>query len=382
MHKGTAGRGSNPWNVPAVALGTGLEGVNRMTAITKTSIPHDVDGPRSRITDIPPSSRGLRHILVCLDRSTAAEASLSYAIALARAFGSGVTLLYVMQPAQGHCAGDVPDPLDWELSRREASAYLDRLARQATETWGLSVETRIEQGHPAERITATARGIGEVLTVIASHGEGGSTASSLGSTAQRILAVSRGSVLVTRATSSAPSVITPKRILVPLDGSLRTESVLPTVERIAEAYGAEVVLAHVVPEPLPTAVLHTGDLDLARELAGRLESRAKRYLEHVRGRMPRDTSVRIRVTRHADERQSLLDISLQERADLVVLSAHGSVCNPRRVFGSVTQHLLAHSMAPLLVLQDLSDLELERAGKERDRSSAPPPRSSHSLRPG
>jgi nucleotide-binding universal stress UspA family protein len=184
-------------------------------------------------------------------------------------------------------------------------------------------------------------------------------------------------VLVARAAAPAASVVAPQHILVPLDGSLRTESVLPTAARIAKAHGAEMVLVHVVTEPLQTAMLHAGDLELARELARRVELRAKRYLEHVRDRLPRDTRVRTRVSRHVDEQQALLEISAQERIDLVVLSAHGSVCNPTRPFGSVTHHLLAHSTVPLLVLQDLSEPELERSGEEVEEQAAPPLRSSY-----
>ncbi len=319
----------------------------------------------------------MRHILVCLDRSTWSEACLPHAVSLARVFGSAITLLYVMQPLHEHSGAHITDPLGWEVARREASAYLEALARTAREAWGLSVDCRIEQGRPAERIIAIAQEIGAELTVIGSHGESGLAAWNLGSTAQQILAVSRGSVLLAHAASPAPRVVTPTRILVPLDGSPRTESVLPTAVRIAAAHGAEVLLVHVVAEPLQTAVLHAGDLDVARDLAARLESRAKRYLEHLRERLPRETRVRTLVARHVDERQSLLEISQQEQIDLVVLSAHGSVCNPSRPFGSVTHHLLAHSTIPLLVLQDLPEAELERVGEDEEARSAPALRASY-----
>lgn len=322
----------------------------------------------------------MRRILVCLDRSAFSEVSLPHAISLARVFGSSVTLLYV-QAAPDHSGVRITDPLAWEVSRREASAYLDTLSKELGEAWGLSVDSRIEQGRPAERITAIAREIGADLTVIASHGEGGVSAWNLGSTAQQVLAISRNSLLIARATLPSPSVVAPRRILVPLDGSLRTESVLPTVARIADTHGAEMLLVHVVAEPLPTAVLHAGDLDLARDLAARLELRAKRYLDHLRARLAPDARVRTLVTRHVDERQSLLEVMRQEQIDLVVLSAHGSVCNPTRPFGSVTHHLIVHSTVPLLVLQDLAEPDLERT-EDEDEQAAPPLRASYPPGPG
>ena len=111
--------------------------------------------------------------------------------------------------------------------------------------------------------------------------------------------------------------VSPKRILVPLDGSLRTESVLPIAVRIAKSYGAELLLALVVREPVPTVVLHTQeDLEVARELATRIEAGGKRYLEGLRDQLVREgASVRTLVLRSPDEKQSLLHLSQKERSD-------------------------------------------------------------------
>ena len=157
---------------------------------------------------------------------------------------------------------------------------------------------------------------------------------------------------------------------------LRAESVLPTAVRIAGANEAELLLAFVVREPVATAVLRAPeDIDFARELASRLETSGKHYLDGLRTQLQREgASVRTVVVRSADERQSLLELCRTERSDLVVLSAHGSTCNPALTTGSITAHLLTHSGVPLLVLQDLRDSAT--SGPELDRR-APPRRSSY-----
>jgi nucleotide-binding universal stress UspA family protein len=302
---------------------------------------------------------------------------LPHAVFLSKTFDSAITLLHVMRPPQERPGPRTTDALGWEISRQEAKAYLERFERQTIEASGQRVDTRLEQGHPAERILALAREAHADLIVLGSHGEGGVASWNLGSTVQQILSVARVSVLIAHSTSAVPTVVSPKRILVPLDGAIRTESVLPTVARIASVHGAEVLLVHVVPEPQPTAVLHaTEDLELAQELAARLESRAKRYLEHLRDQLAREVgAVRTLVMRHADERQFLLELAQKEQIDFIVLSAHGATCNPARPFGSVTAHLLTHSTVPLLVLQDLPDSELHRAEVEEE--LAPPVRGSY-----
>jgi len=296
----------------------------------------------------------VHRILVCLDRSPLSEVCLPYAIGIAQTFGSDLTLVHVMQPRHEH-PGQHTDALGWEIARQEARAYLEQQEQATTRSLGRPVEVRLEQGHPAERIVGLAREIRADLTVLGSHGEGGVTEWNLGSTVQQVLAVTRSSVLIVHASSTTPTVEIPKRILLPLDGSLRTESVLPTAARIANTFGAEMLLVHVVQEPVASSVLWADDdLELAKELATRLESRAQRYLEGIHDRLAHEVPVvRTRVARHPNERQCLLEITEQEHVDLVVLSAHGVACDPARAFGSVTAHLLTHSVVPVLVLQDL-----------------------------
>jgi nucleotide-binding universal stress UspA family protein len=322
----------------------------------------------------PREVHAICRILVCIDRSPLSEPCLQHAIAIAKSLGSAITLLNVVQPPAER-PGQSVDVLDWEVSRQEANAYMERLEREATTASGQDVETRLEQGHASERITAVAREIGADLMVLGTHGGRGAAAWNLGSTVLQVLAVTRASVLIARASSVGAGAVSPKRILIPLDGSARTESVLPTAVRIAKKYGAELVLVMVVRDPVPTAVLHAQeDVDVARDLARRLEISGNVYLEGLRDQLVREgASVRTRVLRSADEKQSLLDFSHKERSDLIVLSAHGATCNPAVTFGSITAHHLTHSVVSLLVLQDLRDADFRQQEKDE---RAPPIRAS------
>ena len=321
-------------------------------------------------------AHAIRRILVCIDHSPCSEAGLSHAVAISKSLGSAITLLHVMEPPHERSGLQTTDVLDWEISRQEESAYLERLEQQGTQASGRQVETRLEQGHPSERITAVARELDADLTVLGSQGERGAAAWTLGSTVLQVLAVARGSVLIERSCSASTGDGFPKRILVPLDGSLRGESILPTVVRLASSHAAELLLVFVVREPAPSAVLRAPeDLEVARELATRLEVSGKRYLEGLRDQLVREgASARTLVLRNADEKQSLVELSQREGSDLIVLSAHGSTCNSALSFGSVASHLLTHSVVPLLVLQDLRDSELRV--RENDRR-APPLRASY-----
>ena len=304
---------------------------------------------------------------------------MPYALSFAKTFGSDMTLVHVMQPHQEHPGPQRQDALSWELSRQEAQSYLEKLGKEASQALGHPVSIRLEQGHPAERIVDLAHEIGADLTVIGSHGEGGITPWTLGSTVQQVLAIAHNSVLIAPSSSMAPTTVTLKRILVPLDGSLRSESVLPAATHLASAHDADILLVHVVEETVPTPLLHAAEgVDLAQELAARLESAAKRYLEHLQERLAHQgTSVHTLVVRHANERQCLLEISRKELTDLIVLSAHGAACTSARSFGSVTTFLLTHSLVPLLVIQDLPERDLHRAQNLDAKLEAPLLRASY-----
>jgi nucleotide-binding universal stress UspA family protein len=325
----------------------------------------------------PDTARLRRRILVCLDRSTFSEVCVPHAVALAKTFGSAITLTHVMQPHHDQ-GGSPSDAVGWEIARQEARRYLERIEGFVIQAVDQPVEVRLEQGRPSERIVDLAREVAADICVLGSQGEGRAPAGTLGSTVQRVLTLARSSVLIAHSSATVPTAVTPKRLLVPLDGSRRTESVLPTAARIASAHRAELLLVHVVQEPLPTALLAAAeDMALARTLAGRLESGATQYLGRLQRQLEHEgTSVRTLVVRDANEHRCLLAVSRREQSDLIVLAAHGSSCDSARSFGSVTAYFLTHSTVPLLVLQDIPERE-QQGAQDVERQTPPSLRASY-----
>ena len=320
-------------------------------------------------------SQALHRILVCVDRSAYAESCVKQALAIADCLGGVVTLLYV-QPVTQERLGGATSALDWELGRQEARVYLEHLRDSTKGSSVCDIQMRVEQGEPAERIAVVARELAADLTVLGERGTGQVESSGLGSTAQQILAFARESVLVVRSATGGTASL--KCILVPLDGSVRAESVLPIAQRIALEHHAELVLAYAVAEPVPSAVLsEPADLAVARDLATRLESSGRRYLAGLQKQLVGDgATTRTTVLRAVDVRSALVDLSIAEHADLIVLSAHGVTCNPELNSGSVAMSLLRRASAPLLLLQDLHGAELHSGP---DRPSVPAGRASFEV---
>lgn len=322
-----------------------------------------------------PPARAFANVLLCLDGSATAEAAIPLAAQLARLDAGRVTLVQVLDTPALPKAMRIHDAVAWEVAREETRAYLEHV-RVTLTGLGVAAEGRIAEGVAARQIAALANELSADLVVLSTHGEGEDKAWTLGGTAQKILALVSLPLLVVpnRGHDRESANHAPRRIFVPLDGSLRGECALPTAVRVARAANAEIVVGHVVREPIRTEVLSKeADLALARELADRLVSRARRYLDRVTTRLSND-GVRASgtITRSADPREGLVALSAAERADLVIVSAHGAGCNARRRFGSTTAHYLAHARRPLLVVPDL---RTERDSGLGDPSFRLPPRS-------
>lgn len=334
--------------------------------------PESRDEPETRDVKVrphpapQPGECWLRHVLVCLDRSPLAEEGVPHALAIARPWGARITLLHVLEPP--HESQNLRTPstaLDWEITRAEASHYLEAI-RDRLSASGADVDVRVEQGQAAEQVLRLAEENGVDLTVISSHGEGGATEWGLSSTAEKIGRRIRGSILVVpsgrrRAEESGEPAF--GTILVPLDGSQRAECVLPAVERLARQYSSEVVLFHVVPTPCvvrPTQRT-AEDRRLAAVVQERNELAASQYVRQLQQQLAAaGVNARTIVSREPDVKAAIRQAAQREGADLLVLSAHGHTGSTAYLYGSATEHLMARMEVPLLVIQDLPRHELSR----------------------
>ncbi|MBI5506489.1 MAG: universal stress protein [Deltaproteobacteria bacterium] len=291
----------------------------------------------------------------CLDGSAIAELVLCHAAAVADAYEAKVTIVRVLEaPARSGCAP--ADPLSWEVSRLEAGAYLERIAgqvRSGDET--VELETRLLEGDPAVQACHWIEANGVDLTVICTHGEKGRTEWPLGSTARKLVEGARCSLLVVPASAAPPAArVRYQRILVPMDGSVWSESVLPVAMHLAEAHGAEVVLAHAVPSAELTRIgpLSPDDIALGKRLLERNERVAREYLEHLRARLSAaGLSVRVALASGESARSELLRLIAEENPDLITMSSCGSSAHAETPFGTIAAHLLAYAGKPLLLIR-------------------------------
>jgi nucleotide-binding universal stress UspA family protein len=74
------------------------------------------------------------HILVPLDGSALAEKVLPHAVTMGQTFAARITLLRVVERGPDAEMQSVIDPLNWEIRKSEAQAYLDQIRARLAET--------------------------------------------------------------------------------------------------------------------------------------------------------------------------------------------------------------------------------------------------------
>jgi nucleotide-binding universal stress UspA family protein len=296
----------------------------------------------------------INRILLPLDRSALAECVLPHAIAIARAFESQVTLLHVMDTPREARWRRAMDPLNWQISKTEAKTYLRELDRRL-QAAGLLTETHILEGAAAEQVIEFLDTHAFQLITLSSHGQSGLSEWGVSSVVQKIVLRARTSVMIVHAAQPVTPNITDlryQRILVPMDGTQRAETILPAAATLARAHDAQIMLAHIVQKPsMPRRMPPSReDVELAAQLVERNQAEATQYLDQLRSRIAGKVQVRVLVSDHLAA--TLHEVVEQEKTDLVLLSAHGRSSQTRGLYGAVVSNFIAYGTTPLVIMRD------------------------------
>ncbi|MEK7468616.1 MAG: universal stress protein [Planctomycetota bacterium] len=273
----------------------------------------------------------LKHVLIPLDASPAAESVLSRFMPLLVRPDTEVVVLHVSTPPLAASM----DPRRGDDVREEAQDYVRAIAGRLS---GQGVRCRgvVKAGPAAEAIVATAAEKTNGMIAMATHGRTGLARLAFGSVAERVLRHSPVPVLLVRSAGeqAAGTALAVKRMMVPVDGSALALAVAPYVAELAKAFKAEVTLVHVLP-PKPAQ--------------GETIAHAERVVAAAKERFQEEGVACEALIRTGDAAEEILDAVRQNRADLVACSTHGRTGIARAVLGSVAEKMMRMATVPLLV---------------------------------
>ena len=131
------------------------------------------------------------------------------------------------------------------------------------------------------------------------------------------------------------------RILVPLDGSDLAREIVPRVQEMAAAHGAEVILLEVLPA---SGVL-------PKTAAKEREEAEKHLMEIEQQLLDKGTKARHSIRHGSDAAAEIVDYAEVNDIDLIAMSTHGRGGISRWVFGSVAGRVLRGTDRPILLVR-------------------------------
>ena len=350
-----------------------------------------------------------KQIIVPLDGSRLAEKALPHAVALARATGSGLTLLQAVPTASsaGALAWAVPFAQS-AVAREEvvesARKYLRSVA-QHNESAGAGVPLQVElvEGDAAEGIILhVEQDPNAAMIVMATNGRSGLSRWVLGSVAEKVLQAAPVPLALIRPAevsgesagesqvggsafepSRVPRIPEYKTILVPLDGSPLAEEALEQARALAAAIEATLLLVSVTPLPdhvdLMNFPAYVPGSALIDPRTGRppppdagigtwvrvLYEREKGLLAHYQAWMAhniKSSSILVRTRLlEGNAANEILRASREEGADLIVMSTRGRGGPAPLWPGSVAMGVVREAALPVLLVRSnlLSRPELQ-----------------------
>lgn len=146
-----------------------------------------------------------------------------------------------------------------------------------------------------------------------------------------------------------------KKILVPLDGSKRAETILPHVENLAQCYQAKVIFLQVVEAPRRVMRYDAFYEVLTQEELEHWTQEAKTYLTNLQKDFrKKDIDTQTYVS-HGHAVDNIIQTAEQEKVDLIAMSSHGRTGLGRVFYGSVAAGVLHRVDRPLLLIRAKGD---------------------------
>lgn len=270
-------------------------------------------------------------IVIPLDGSKLAEAILPHVTTLLKREGGEVTLVRAVPPPMSEGAVLILNKI-----MDGAETYLQPI-QESFKAASIPAKSIVRLGTPARTILDVAQEQTASMIALTTHGRTGLSRWVFGSVAEKILRASDRPTLLLRSLPEHPVAASTdqpfKRILVPLDGSESSRTVVPAVLPLARAFGSRVLLLHVAePEIAPPESLSSYMRRAAQEFSAagiatsQLESRGEPAHEILE-----------QCNRHA--------------VDLLAMATHGRSGFTRWVLGSVTEKVVRAATIPMFVVR-------------------------------
>lgn len=315
-----------------------------------TTIPKG-EQPRSALH---PSSSNHTHsrcdVLAFLEEPEKETPALRHGQKVANAFSGKVVLVHVMANNQN---GEGPiDPVDWDIRKQKVLKELAERAQALGNESSQKGEVKLLEGQCLGQVSAlmdTRKG-----DIAAALRPNDGLSWQMSKTACAVLTSRSAAILMIPVNAVAPPKQPYRRILVPLDGSVRAEAALPKAILLAKAEEAELMLCYVVPD---SGVTEFGVKDQKSErlhslVAVKNEEAGRIHLARIKnGLIQSGLKISTRIVLGGDPRRALIEFVAKESVDFLVMATHGQSGHCDVPTGDVARFVLDRVDIPVLMVR-------------------------------
>jgi len=294
----------------------------------------------------------MQRILVPLDGSEVSEQILPLVTSLAKAFGSEVHLLYVVD------TGGLPMSIQWKgemkvdqlvlWQQQRGEAYLQGVEAGLRER-GVRSRHTVATDAPALAIATHAEADASDLIAMSTHGRSGLSRWTLGSVADKVLRTARVPLLLHHPKDHEQErVHGVGAVLLPLDGTVESAAAIPLAVRLAEGLHVPLRIARVA--AVYPMVFGMESPHVYAEVLQGITQEASDYLETIEVQLKaKGASVETKLL-VGDAATCLLEWASESPGALMVMTTHGRSGLGRAVLGSVTDKVARSGAAPVVVI--------------------------------
>jgi nucleotide-binding universal stress UspA family protein len=166
-----------------------------------------------------------------------------------------------------------------------------------------------------------------------------------------------------------------KKILVPLDGSVEAETVLPYVRDIASRFNSDVDILAIgvgsrrrrVNQLLDTYIHHAVEHLQKESISCRsvviYNGREEEIIDYTEITLPRQNLKARGTVLYGGPADEILSYTSRRHIDLIIMATHGVTGLRRWWLGSVSEKIVTHSITPILLIHSKQKNELDRERK-------------------
>ncbi len=282
----------------------------------------------------------LKNILFATDFSESSSVALPHVVAVARRYGSKVYLAHVIVSECYPLMSPEVSAARSEQATHRAQQQLVELSRQLE---GIPNESLLTRGDVTDTLTGMIKERKVDLVVVGTHGRRGFKRLLLGSVAEGIFRKSPCPVLTVgpHLAKRAPQEMALRNILYPTDLLEESSSAMPYAVSLAEEYESNLTLLHVLPE---TTATYPG-----------AEALKMTFRDQMKRLIPTEAEARRKpefVVEFGDTVETILRISSEQQADLIVLGVKKADPLASHLQGSIAYRIVTGAECPVLVVRD------------------------------